>query len=53
MKLKGRYILVMAMFILSLLLYIDRVCISVAKDSIGADLGLNDKAMGWGYLPLL
>lgn len=47
MKFKGRYVLVIAMFILSLILYIDRVCISVAKDAIGADLGLNDKAMGW------
>ena len=47
MKFKGRYILVGAMFILSLLLYIDRVCISVAKDAIGTDLGLSDKAMGW------
>jgi len=47
MKFKGRYFLVMAMFILSLLLYIDRVCISVAKDVIGTDLGLDDRAMGW------
>lgn len=39
--------MVLGMFILSLLLYIDRVCISVAKDSISSDLGLDDKAMGW------
>jgi ACS family glucarate transporter-like MFS transporter len=35
------------MFILALLLYVDRVCISVAKDAISSDLGLSDKAMGW------
>lgn len=47
MKFKGRYIVVVGMFILALLLYIDRVCISVAKDAISGDLGLSDKAMGW------
>ncbi len=47
MNFKGRYIVVAAMFILSLLLYIDRVCISVAKEAIGSDLMLSDKAMGW------
>ena len=47
MKLRARYIVVVGMFILSLLLYVDRVCISVAKDAIGGDLGLSDKAMGW------
>ena len=35
------------MFLLTLLLYIDRICISVAKDPIAADLGLSDKMMGW------
>ena len=35
------------MFLLALLLYIDRVCISVAKDSVAMDLDLSDKAMGW------
>lgn len=35
------------MFLLALLLYIDRVCISVAKDPIAGSLGLNDKQMGW------
>lgn len=47
MKFKGRYVVVVGMFILALLLYIDRVCISVAKDAISGDLGLSDKAMGW------
>ena len=44
---KARYVVVFGMFILALLLYVDRVCISVAKDAIGSDLGLSDKAMGW------
>lgn len=35
------------MFLLALLLYIDRICISVAKDPIAGELGLSDKAMGW------
>lgn len=35
------------MFLLSLLLYIDRICISVAKDPIAGDLNLSDKDMGW------
>jgi ACS family glucarate transporter-like MFS transporter len=35
------------MFLLALLLYIDRICISVAKDPIASDLELSDKAMGW------
>ncbi|WP_341224560.1 MFS transporter [uncultured Arcticibacterium sp.] len=47
MKFKGRHYVVVGMFVLSLLLYIDRVCISVAKDAIGTDLGLSDKTMGW------
>lgn len=37
----------LGMFLLALLLYIDRVCISVAKDPVAGDLGLSDKAMGW------
>ena len=44
---KGRYWVAAGMFLLSLLLYIDRICISVAKDPIAGDLGLNDKEMGW------
>jgi ACS family glucarate transporter-like MFS transporter len=39
--------MVVGTFLLSLLLYIDRVCISVAKDSISEDLLLSDKQMGW------
>lgn len=44
---KGRYWVAAGMFLLALLLYIDRVCISVAKDPIAGDLNLSDKAMGW------
>lgn len=42
-----RYWLVFGMLLLSMLLYVDRVCISAAKDSIAADLALTDKQMGW------
>jgi len=45
--LKGRHWVTVGMFLLALLLYIDRVCISVAKDPIAGDLNLSDKAMGW------
>jgi len=47
MKFKGRHFAALGMFLLALLLYIDRVCISVAKDPIAGELGLSDKAMGW------
>lgn len=39
--------MVVGTFLLALLLYIDRVCISVAKEPIAEDLGFNDKEMGW------
>lgn len=35
------------MFLLSMLLYVDRVCISSAKENIAADLKLTDTEMGW------
>ena len=44
---KGRYLVALGMFLLALLLYIDRICISVAKDPIAGDLNISDKAMGW------
>ena len=43
----SRYLLVVLTFLLSLLLYIDRVCISAATDSIRPDLGLSEKQIGW------
>jgi MFS transporter, ACS family, glucarate transporter len=42
-----RYWLVVGMFLLSMLLYVDRVCISSAKSAIALDLGLSEKQMGW------
>lgn len=42
-----RYLVVLATFSLSLLLYIDRTCISVAKDAVTGDLGLTTKQWSW------
>lgn len=42
-----RYILIFGTFFISLFMYIDRSCISVAKDSIKLSLDLTDKQMGW------
>lgn len=42
-----RYLLVVGSFLLALLLYVDRICISTAKGPITADLGLSDKQFGW------
>jgi ACS family glucarate transporter-like MFS transporter len=41
-----RYAVVFALFILLMLTYIDRVCLSVGKDSIVTELNLSDAAMG-------
>ena len=42
-----RYLLVLAAFLLMVLLYVDRACISVAKGDVARDLGLSDPQMGW------
>ena len=42
-----RYVLVMMTFFLSVLLYIDRICISAAKEPVAQALGLSDTQMGW------
>ncbi len=42
-----RYRFFLGSFLITLLLYVDRVCISSAKDSITGDLGLSDIQMGW------
>jgi ACS family glucarate transporter-like MFS transporter len=42
-----RYFFVIATFIISLFLYIDRACISAAKEPISESLGLTDNQMGW------
>jgi ACS family glucarate transporter-like MFS transporter len=44
---KGRYIFVLGTFLLTLLLYVDRICISVAKDPISKSLDLTKEQMGW------
>ena len=41
-----RYAVVFALFLLSMITYIDRVCISSAKDPIATELSLSDSAMG-------
>ena len=42
-----RYWVVFGTFLLAMLLYIDRILISVAKPDVSRDLGLTDKEMGW------
>ena len=42
-----RYVVVAGTFLLSVLLYVDRVCISTAKSPITRDLGLTDTQFGW------
>ncbi len=44
---RKRHLLVTGTFLLTLLLYVDRICISVAKDPISKELALSDAAMGW------
>lgn len=47
MNIPKRFLFVAGTFSLSLLLYIDRTCISVAKGPIAESLNLNDQQMGW------
>src|SRR5687767_5940169 len=42
-----RYVLVLGTFLLSVLLYFDRACISVAKGPLATDLQLSDTEFGW------
>ncbi|MCF8225121.1 MAG: MFS transporter [Bacteroidales bacterium] len=42
-----RFIFVFGTFFISLFMYIDRACISAAKEPITGDLGLTDNQMGW------
>jgi ACS family glucarate transporter-like MFS transporter len=42
-----RYLFVVWTFCLSVLLYVDRICISTAKNDIANDLSLDDRQMGW------
>jgi ACS family glucarate transporter-like MFS transporter len=42
-----RHLLVAGMFLLAMLLYVDRICISTAKEPIAARLNLSDQEFGW------
>jgi MFS transporter, ACS family, glucarate transporter len=42
-----RHLVILATFLLSFLLYVDRVCISTAKAPIVAELDLTDAQFGW------
>ena len=42
-----RFWVVISTFLLAMLLYIDRILISVAKPEVTSDLALTDKQMGW------
>jgi len=44
-----RHFVVGALFVLSLILYIDRAAISSAKSAIAHELALSDTAMGWVF----
>lgn len=46
-----RYLVVFALFALSMITYMDRVRISTVKDPIARDLGLTDSAMGMVFGP--
>ncbi|MEO1448110.1 MAG: MFS transporter, partial [Bacteroidota bacterium] len=46
-SLPKRYYMVLGTFLLALLLYVDRICISVAKEPIAGALDLSDQQMGW------
>lgn len=45
----SRYWFVVGTFALSVLLYVDRACISAAKEDVQADLALTDQQMGWVF----
>jgi ACS family glucarate transporter-like MFS transporter len=42
-----RHWLIFGTFLLTMLLYVDRVCVSSAKEAITRDLGLSDTQFGW------
>ena len=44
-----RRLVVGALFLLSIILYVDRVCISTAKQDVSRDLGLSNEQMGWVF----
>ena len=42
-----RYLLILGAFLISMLMWIDRACISAAEDNIAQDLNLTPTQMGW------
>ncbi|TWU59757.1 putative sulfoacetate transporter SauU [Rubripirellula tenax] len=42
-----RFFLIIGAFIVSVLMWVDRACISAAKSDIAMDLGFDDRQMGW------
>ena len=44
-----RRLVVGALFLLSIILYVDRVCISTAKQDVSRDLALSNEQMGWVF----
>lgn len=46
-RIPTRFVLVFSTFLISVLLYIDRACISVAKKPVLAELGFNDEQWAW------
>ncbi|MEM6688181.1 MAG: MFS transporter [Planctomycetota bacterium] len=42
-----RYLLIIGAFALSILMWVDRACISAAKGDMQTDLGFSDTEMGW------
>ena len=42
-----RYYFFAGTFVITLLLYVDRICISTSKSAIGNDLELSDIQIGW------
>lgn len=42
-----RYLLIAGTFLLSMLLYVDRACISTAKDAVRAEFGFDQRQWGW------
>lgn len=42
-----RFLLIVGTFLLAVLLYVDRICISTAKEPITRDLQLSDEQFGW------
>lgn len=47
MQIPKRVLLISGTFCLTVLLYVDRICISAAKEPIVRDLSLTDTQMGW------